>query len=233
MEMLLSRAASTKTVDERFQVRHAARPHHDSISIDAEHLHPALRTWDEDYLIHWTRACHGPWPGEDAAAFYDDLICSGDVYCRSALLTLQRILRERTLRASGWRIGGKRPMVAFTELSPIESLPLMRWRARWSQWSFEPHGVAFRRDWAISRGVRPVRYVAEEEWRLIPVDERPFCHRRGRLATLWPAEREWRHAGDFTFADAPPGAMRFIVRSAADAAQLHGLTNAPVDAIMC
>jgi len=233
IEALISQSASRKTIDDRFRVPYDPQPHHERLPIDPDRINPALHAWGDGFLIHWTRACHGPWPGECAADFYEDLVRSGESYCRSALPTLQRILGERTLRASGWRIGDKQPVVAFTELSPVESLPLMSWRSRWSRWSFEPYGIATHRDWAMAHGVRPVRYVTDEEWRALRSDEKPFCHRRGHRADIWPAEREWRHSSDFCFGDTPHDAVRLIVRRESEAVILRGSADHPVYAFAC
>jgi hypothetical protein len=218
LNRLLCSIACTGTIDRQFQVPHKPTPHHPRRLIDTERLNPAIHNWPRDYLIHWTRACHGPWPGETRASFFEDLVHSGNLYCRSALATLMRMLDERRIRASSWRIAGHQPVVAFTELSPIESIPIMRWRARWARWSFEPYGIAVHRDWASSRGVRPIRYVTEQEWRTVSPDDRPFCHRIGAKAGEWPAEREWRCLGDLVFSDAPRDVLRVIVRGVSDVA---------------
>lgn len=229
---LLCSTAFTGKIDRQFQIPYQPRPHHPRKLVEIDRLNPALHDWPKDFLIHWTRACHGPWPGETRASFFEDLVQSGNRYCRSAFTTLERIVRERKIRASSWRIAGDRPAVAFTELAPIESLPLMRWRARWARWSFEPYGIAVHRDWAISRGVRPVRYVTESKWRAQSSEERLFCHRIGQKAGEWPAEREWRCLGDFSLTDAPTDALRVIVQHGAETALLPEVQGTPIIAFV-
>jgi hypothetical protein len=223
LNRLLCSSSCTAVIDRQFQVPYNPTPHHARTLIDADRLNSAVHDWSGDYLIHWTRARYGPWPGETKASFLNDLIHSGNRYCRSALATLTRILDEQRIRASSWRIARHQPVAAFTELSPIESIPLMRWRARWARWSFEPYGIAVHRDWAASLGVRPVRYVTEKEWPALSPEEKPLCHRIGAKAGEWPAEREWRCLGDFDLSNAPDNALRVIVRSASDVASIASL----------
>jgi hypothetical protein len=107
-------------------------------------------------------------------------------------------------------------MVAFTELTPADSLKLMRWRPRWSRWSFEPYGIAITREAAANIGARPVRYVDETEWKSFADAEKPFSHRRGRKADIWPAECEWRIAGDVDLSAIPAEDIRLLVRDHAE-----------------
>ena len=119
-------------------------------------------------------------------------------------------------------------MVAFTELSPVASIPLMRWRSRWARWSFEPYGIAISRDWALGNGLKPVRYVTESEWTSLTGSEKPFCHRVGGNAGAWPAEREWRCHGDLGLSAVPSDLLRVIVRDQEEILIIRGLTKAVV-----
>jgi len=206
--------------------------HHLRELVDATRLTAEIQNWGSDWLIHWTRTCHGPWPGETKAEFFKDFMEWRDDYCRSGFRTLLRILRERLIRASSWRIGDKQAMVAFTELSPVESIPLMRWRPRWSNWAFEPYGIAIRRDLAETLGIRPVRYVPASEWRRVPPEEKPFTHSVGKNDPIWPTEREWRCAGDLNLGAIPTEALRIIVRDQEESIRAQELLNAPVYSFM-
>lgn len=212
----------------RFKTDYKPNPHHVRDLVDRARLNPVFETWPEDFLIHWTRTGHGPWPGETTASYFTDLIMAKDEYCRSAAATLRRIVNERMIRGSAWRVAQGQPVVSFTELSPLDSLGLMRWRARWARWSFEPYGIAVHRDWARERGARRVRYVTEQEWRQLESEEKPYCHHIGKKAGEWPAEREWRCLGDFSLRDAPPGAIRLIVREPSEAETIRGTLDVPV-----
>ncbi len=213
--------ARQSAVDEKFRISYSAIAHHAHSTITAANLNPELLSWPTGWLIHWTRACHGPWPGEREAEFYSDLIQSEDEYCHSARRTLGRILCESRIRASAWRIGAGAPMVAFTELSPSDSLKLMRWRPRWSRWSFEPYGIAIRTETAMQLGAQPVRYVDEREWSLLTDAEKSFAHHRGKNADVWPSEREWRLSGDLDLAAIPSAQIRILVRRPSECSGLQ------------
>lgn len=228
LEELVVECGVSKTIDRRFATRHAPAAHHERRAVNRATLNPALSDWSGDFLIHWTRACHGAWPGETVADFCRDLVASRNAYCRAARHTLVRILTERCVRASSWHIGDNQPMVALTELTPIESLPHMRWRSRWARWSFEPYGVAIRRDLVSAIGGRPVRYVDPTEWSSLAVAERPYCHSTGKAGGFWPAEREWRIRGDLDLSGIPSEAMLVIVRESDDIAHIRRAWDAPV-----
>lgn len=214
-------ATAGKPIDERFRIPYWVVSHHVRDAVIAELLNPEITNWSDGWLIHWTRACHGPWPGETEARFYTDVTNSGAHYCRSATATLRRILNESRLRGSAWKIGANVPVVAFTELSPLESLTLMRWRPRWARWSIEPYGIAIQKGVAESLGVRPVRYVDSQDWRLVPDCEKPFTHSKGKSADVWPAEREWRLVGDLSLARVLPEHLKVIIRSRSELSALE------------
>lgn len=221
-------ATPGKPIDERFRIPYSAVSHHVRDAVIAERLNPEVTNWSDGWLIHWTRASHGPWPGETESRYYADVINSETQYCRSATETLRRILAEARLRGSAWKIGASVPVVAFTELSPVESLALMRWRPRWSRWSFEPYGIAIHKRVAESLGVRPVRYVDSREWRRVPDNEKPFTHSKGKNADVWPAEQEWRLVGDLSLERISAEDLRVITRSREELAVLEPGCSYPV-----
>jgi hypothetical protein len=233
LEELLHGSNIRVRCDHRFEViSYDPESHHLRELVDATRLTGEIRNWGSDWLIHWTRTCHGPWPGETTAQFFQDFMEWHDDYCRSGFRTLLRILRERLIRASSWRIGDKQAMVAFTELSPVDSIPLMRWRPRWTNWAFEPYGIAIRRDLAPALGIRPVRYVPADEWRKIPPEEKPFTHSVGKTDPIWPMEREWRCAGDIDLETIPADARRLIVRDHAETRSAQELLDVPAYSFM-
>jgi hypothetical protein len=230
---LLYRSSIRARIDHQFEViSYDPESHHLRDLVNTSRLTTEIQDWASDWLIHWTRTCHGPWPGETKAQFFEDFMEWRDDYCRSGFRTLLRILRERLIRASAWRIGDKQAMVAFTELSPVESIPLMRWRPRWSNWAFEPYGIAIHRDLAESLGIRPVHYVPADVWRKIPPEEKPFSHSVGKTDPIWPMEREWRCAGDLDLGAIPSDALRIIVRDRTEAAVVQKAQDALVHAFM-
>ena len=233
LEQLIRGSELRAEVDRQFEVSsYNPQSHHLRDLVDAARLSSEIQRWEPEWLIHWTRTCHGPWPGETQSDFFKDFMKPSDGYCRSGFATLRRILKEQLIRASAWRIGGKQAMVALTELSPVESLPLMRWRPRWSNWAFEPYGIAIRRDWVKRLGIRPVYYVSADQWRKVPSEDRPFSHGAGKKDPIWPAEREWRCVGDLNLGAIPTEALRIIVRDGAEAAVVGELSDAPVHAFM-
>ena len=60
---------------------------------------PACDQWN--YLTHCTRSVTGPWPEQDESEYLDELILDRPETDHSAAATLERILRERRLVASG------------------------------------------------------------------------------------------------------------------------------------
>lgn len=230
IDSLLSSHAG-KIIDNKFRIPYVTSPHHERSRIPPDHFSPDSQIWPDGWLIHWTRACHGPWPGENESDYYADLAASTDSYCRSAFTTIRRVLTERRLRGSAWRIGSGVPMVAFTELPPLESLKLMRWRSRWSRWSFESYGIAIAKDTAETLGSRPVRYVDEIEWKSIADDDKPFTHRRGKQDDVWLAEREWRCEGGVDLSSIPPEQLRVIVRHASERAVVQSICDHQVIAL--
>ena len=215
---ILYRSPTPLRIDHRFEVIvHDPESHHLRMLVDSPALTPPIQDWGGDWLIHWTRTCHGPWPGETKAQFFECFSEWCPEYCHSAYKTLLHILQEKRIRASAKKIGDKRAVVAFTDLSPVASLELMRWRPRWTNWAFEPYGIAIHRDLAATLGIRPVRYVPAAGWKAVPTEEKPFTHSDGKTDPIWPMEHEWRCLGDVDLASIPPEAIRIIVRERAEA----------------
>ncbi len=224
----LMHSANRKFVENQFQIRYRTASHHARASIRREQLSADVTNWADGWLIHWTRSSHGPWPGETSAEFYSSMVESRDAYCRDALATLSRIVVERQLRGSAWKTAAGSTVVAFTELSPSESINLMRWRPRWGRWSFEPYGIAIRKLRAVESGARPVKYVDAAEWRSVPVEDRPFAHGKGAGSEYWPTEREWRVVGNVALRDFDPSDVCVIVRDPSEIDHIRRLTESPI-----
>lgn len=150
-----------------------------------------------NWIIHWSRASQGPWPGEKAWQFYHDLLEYPDRYVRSAEATLARIIDEKLIRGSSWKLPEGERAVAFTALSLDAALPLMRWRKRFVRNTFEPFGIAVRSATLIDYGARPVQYREGETGG--SHGNRLFSHVHG-IRTDWSCEQEWRVRGDFPLA---------------------------------
>lgn len=160
------------------------------------------------WLVHWTRTCPGPWPGERSRDFFRDLFARPSGYVRNAAATLARIVTEGRIRGSAWRISGGGTAVAFTGLTPGEVLALMRWRKRYTRYTFEPYGIAVRRETLVRLGAREVSYSDADRAPSAP--DPVFTHAPG-AENHWTAEREWRLAGDFDLTTIQREAVRIIV----------------------
>lgn len=147
----------------------------------------------ETWLIHWSRASQGPWPGEKAWEFYRDLLARPSHYVRSAGETLTRIITEQKIRGSSLHLPQGETAVSLTSLNPDDSIQLMRWRKRFVQYSFEPFGLGIKRDILVSMGARRVRY--EHSPSITNTGERLFFQTPGKNAD-WRKEHEWRFRGD-------------------------------------
>ena len=169
-----------------------------------------------DWLVHWTRACPGPWPGETAAAYYHDMLAHPERYVRSAGNTLARMLQESRIRASSWRMPGGKAAVSFSANGPGDAMRLMRWRKRYVRYSFEPWGIAVERRTLEEMGARQVRYDGGSN-----DGERLFTQSSGSAGD-WEPEAEWRLPGDCDLHSIPAGRMFAVVPDNASATRLTG-----------
>lgn len=211
-----ARAQGKRIVDEFAvpwkQPREEIISHFDRCSIN-----PEIDTYSSDHLIHWTRTPHGQWPGERAIDYYLEM-SHCERFPRCAFDTLRRIVRDGRLLASPRHMPSNIPTVAFSALAPRDLIPLMRWRARYAEMSFEPYGIGIRKESASKLGIRPVIYYegakpAEFEtssW---------LCQSIG-TRTDWRQEAEYRHRGDLTL-DISPHDIVLFCRTAEEAAQLR------------
>lgn len=144
------------------------------------------------WLVHWTRSSQGPWPGEKAWEFYRDLFENPHMYVRSARETLIKILTEKLIRGSSWKLPGGVKAVSLTSLAPGEAVSLMRWRKRFVRYSFEPYGIAIKRDILVQMGAREIQY---EKPNVDSPSEKLFVQSPGEKGD-WTKEKEWRIRGD-------------------------------------
>ncbi len=145
-----------------------------------------------DWLVHWTRSSPGPWPGETVADFFRDMLAHPAMHVRSARETLIRILNEKFIRASSWKIPGQVPVVSLTENTPETAITLMKWRKRFIRYTYEPYGIALRTSFLEPAGARKVIYT--EHGTASDPDSWMF-QSPGEFAD-WTREREWRFPGD-------------------------------------
>lgn len=175
-------------------------------------INPEVAAAKWPFLTHWTKSAQGPWPGERASDYYHSIAFSVDQFPRNALATLCRILQEQRLRSTTWRIKEGWPVVSFTDLHPQEAIRLMRWRARWCRWSFEPYGLAIEKNTAQKLGITPVTYSSVASYASLPDKQKPYFQNRGTRGGNWLPEKEWRYLGDLDLSSLPARAARVIVR---------------------
>lgn len=214
-----------KVISDRFALPYELRKEPLKYTIDPSALNPGLDELPQRYLIHWTRAARTCWPDERPIDYYRDLLAS-DRPIHAAFDTLHHILSTRRLVASNRHMPHDTRTVAFSGLPPREVIPLMRWRARYHEMSFEPYGIGIEWETARSRGLCPVkyfddtsaeRYSVEERWRLQSIGTR----------TDWSREEEYRHLGDLAFGDIPDDRLMVFCHTPAEAGQLVTATGLP------
>jgi len=157
-----------------------------------------LKNWPEKgtCLIHYTRSCPGPWPGQSYGDYCQSLIDGREEAVHSGFHTLRRILEEGVIRGSERLTRGKRAVVSLTECLPGELIRLIKWRKGLIRWSFEPYGIAVARDILLELGARPVIYGDETTFRNLPEDGKFLFQPHSSEGKDWSVEQEWRIQGD-------------------------------------
>ncbi|MCB2198511.1 hypothetical protein KQI63_03845 [bacterium] len=176
---------------------------------------------DWPWLVHWTRSTPDPWPGEATHEFYSALVQSGRDYPRDAFATLTRIVTERRLRGTRWRMPMAQPLVSFTSLPPWEMVHRMTWRKRYARPAFEPYGVAVHRDALSQFGGRSVRYGAAEERVSLSALDRLFFQVQSDVGADWQGEQEWRIRGDLELPPQGSDQVKLLVPSESEAERLR------------
>jgi hypothetical protein len=168
----------------------------------------------DDWLLHWTRAPYGPWPGESADDVLDEQILGWKPADRSALATLWRIVADGRLRASREGIRGRFAVVSLTEVPLSEFRSHRVFRPHRHRSDFEPWGVAIRREAITRLGGRPVVYGSEPDWERLPDHDRPWFQRfdPGHGLDTRP-EREWRVTADIDLHALPGNSCCLFVDS--------------------
>jgi hypothetical protein len=182
-----------------------------------------------NYLTHWTKTCHGPWPGENKANYYKKLLSSGNRYPHQALDTLENIITDGKIRASSNKMREGRYAIGFTEANPSQALTkLMCWRSKYVNWNFEPYGVAIDKETAKALGIRPVIYGNESDYKMLSADDKPFFQSRGRADVDWSSEREWRHIGDIDLTEIASNHLIFLAFRQREALLLRNIISGQV-----
>ncbi len=149
------------------------------------------------YLYHYTRARPGPWPGQSREEYLHSLLDNLKGSAHGAQDTLARILCEGRIRGSGEMIRGAFPVVSWTSRPPGELASIRKWNAALIRWTFEPYGIAVRRNIAMREGAKPTVYAGDDVYRRLAASERFRYQRHEPPRCSWKLEREWRSRGDF------------------------------------
>lgn len=157
----------------------------------------------EGYLWHYTRARHGPWPGQSDDAWYGELIEGRPGAEHTAANALRRILEERCIRAGGALIRGGAHVVCFSERGPASMERARAFRPWLSRWDYEPWAIGIRKDAARALGARPVHYAPASSWDALAEADRWLFQKHEPPATDWSHEREWRILGDVDLSRLP------------------------------
>jgi len=166
--------------------------------IDTEGVPKETIQLKNQFIIHWTRSSTGPWPGERLYDYYNAVLNS-PTYPRTAFHSLQNILRVRKIFASSSHMPGNVSVVSFSASSPVDFIPLMRWRSRYRQMSFEPYGIGIEREYALATGMRRVTYTKKKS---NDGNGRWLVQSAG-VKGNWEPEKEYRYKGDYDLSRTP------------------------------
>jgi hypothetical protein len=204
-----------KSINDSFRVPYQTRTERLKTAYDSRQYNSEIEIAAADFLFHWTRAASHPWPTERSIDFYRAIIDSS-AYPRSAFHTLGNILNTGQLVASSRHIPKGCAVVSFSALSPEQVVPLMRWRQRYREMSFEPYGIGIRKQAALDAGIRPVIY---QNKRNANNDERWLFQSIGRK-TDWRQEAEYRYTSTLSLDQFSKDDLLIVTQTADEAKTL-------------
>lgn len=171
-------------------------------------------------LIHSTRSCPGPWPGQTPAEYYRALTSGRSGAAHTAFDTLRRILDQGRIRGGSDLTRGRASVVSFTARGLDELSALVRWRPGLIRWTFEPYGLAITRTALQGLGAAPVVYGGDDVWENLPDDQQFRFQLHRPPMTDWSREKEWRLEGDVDLGKIPKGDIKIIVPSREEALEI-------------
>ncbi|MCP4706224.1 MAG: hypothetical protein GY865_16635 [candidate division Zixibacteria bacterium] len=204
--------SSKAVVDERFTVNNIKTKKSYKYEIDKEKLNLKIDTQLDQFIIHWTRTANNNWPGEKLSDYYKSIVNSKNNYAHSAYMTLLKILSEKGLRSSSRHYRKNLSAVSFSELKPSDAIDLMKWRARYREMSFEPYGIAIKKNAANKIGIRKVIYGDSNMFKDLKTNDKPYFQSVGTKG-FWTPEKEWRHIGDIDLSKINTEDLKIIVQS--------------------
>lgn len=172
---------------------------------------------DGQWLVHCTRRCDGPWPGESMDQYRDAMLVDHPTATRRAPIdALEQIVSSRKLIASSVATAKSYPVVCFSAAPLAELLDRRCFRPQLGRWDYEPFGVAIGLSAAKAAGLRPVIYGdGDRRKQLSPLDRYRF-HPIGKTFD-WRAEREWRSSKTLDLDTFDPTDVRLFAIDSADA----------------
>ncbi len=181
----------------------------------------------DEALFHYTRSCHGPWPGQSYHEYITSLLAGRPESSHSAFETILRIALEQRIRASGAMIRGNFPVVSFTEVPPNELEKIRIWRTGVYRWTLEPYGLVIKRITLALKGGRRVHYGSLDSHQSLQDDEKHLFQisRTGKYD--WSREKEWRIKGDLDIKELPADDWAFVLPTRGEADEMYNFMNTP------
>lgn len=214
--------ADGSRVDSSFQVDYERQQETLAYRVPVDKVNPELADLHSRFVVHYTRACNGPWPDESVVDYYRS-VATSEEYPRGALATLLHIAATQRIIGSSRHMPRRTPCVSFTALPVAETVGLMRWRSRYHEMSLEPYGIAISKEVAERIGVRPVTYFDSNHRR--PPADGAWCWQSIGQKTDWRAEQEWRARGDINLSDVPIDAVRLVCHTPEEAWRIREITG--------
>ncbi len=182
----------------------------------------------QGFLYHYTRSCPGPWPGQSYQDYLTSLL-NNEPYCEhSSLDTLSRILLEGRIRASLKLVRGEQPVVSWTAVPPLQLQKLRHWNPALIRWTFEPYGLAIRKELVHASGAKPAVYVRQSNFGRLKPEDRFRYQRHEPPKSLWKHEKEWRLPLDFLLNGLSKEDGFIFVPDINDAQLIHEHTQSPL-----
>ncbi len=194
---IINQNKNNKEINLDFITRYDNRRKVPVYKFEQHKINSQILDFNENYFIHWTRTFNKSWPDESRFKYYCD-IANNDHYPRSAFETLDKIINSKKIIASDKNMPENRKTVSFSALTPIDIIPLIRWRARFKQFSFEPYGIGIKKEIAIKYNIQPVIYYNKQLPIKVDSDKIYLTQSIGKV-TDWRHEKELRHESDFDF----------------------------------
>jgi len=213
MQKLIKEYESSKEIDTRWQAPYE-KPIHKAPKYDKCQCREDWGNWD--YVVHWTKTCHGPWPNQKSSEYYQSLINSGSNYPNNARNTLINIINCGKILASARHIREKRNVIGLSEVQPAQLIKDIRWSPKDTNYNFEPYGIGISKSKAIELGIRPVIYGQADDYKAMSDADKPYFQNRGEKNVDWSYEKEWRHPGDMDLTKLSPEQLIYVVWNSED-----------------